>query len=73
MCPLRLYHVLLDVFILRHLDERLEEPGVMLDEDLAGFSVPTLKHTTVMVTNVNATPGGFTWITCSPGHTNPEG
>lgn len=41
----RPYHVLLDVLALRHLDERLEQPAVMLDEDLTGLSVSALGHT----------------------------
>lgn len=39
------YHVLFHVFILCHLDERLEQPAMMLDENLTGFPVPTLKVT----------------------------
>lgn len=69
---LRLYHVLLDVVVLRHLDECLEQPAVMLDEDLAGFSVPALNHTMARVRNVKATRGGFTCTKCSPGRTDPE-
>lgn len=44
--PPRPYHALLDVLALRHLDERLEQPAVMLDEDFTGLSVPALRHTT---------------------------
>lgn len=69
---LRLYHVLLDIVLLRHLDECLEQPAVMLDEDLAGFSVPALNHTMVRMGNVKATRGGFAGTKCSPGRTNPE-
>lgn len=56
---LRLYHVLLDVVVLRHLDECLEQPAVMLDEDLAGFSVTTLSHTMARMRNVKEPRGGL--------------
>lgn len=39
------YHALLDVLALRHLDESLEQPAVVLDEDLTGLSVSALRNT----------------------------
>lgn len=38
------YHALLDVLALRHLDERLEQPAVVLDQDLTGLSVSALRN-----------------------------
>lgn len=35
-------HALSDVVVLRHLNQRLEQPAMMLDQDLTGLSVPAL-------------------------------
>lgn len=36
------YHALFQIIILCHLDEGLEKPAVVLDEDLAGLPISTL-------------------------------